>query len=80
MADSAAQTTQMVRWLGRMPAGDASARDGLMRGSHGRSKILPREAACHHGQQSQEKQSESESDFGSDGFLILVGRPIDARS
>jgi hypothetical protein len=80
MVDPTAQRTQMVQWLDRMPAGDASTRDGLIRGSHGRPEILARETACHHGRQSQGKQAESASDFGSDGFLNLVGRRSDARS
>jgi hypothetical protein len=80
MVDPAAQTTHLVPWLDLMPAGDASAPDGRMRGFHGRLEMPAREAACHHEPQSREKRSESVSDFGSDGFLILVGRPIDARS
>ena len=42
MADPAAQTTQMVDWLDRMRAGDAAARDELIRGFQGRLEMLAR--------------------------------------
>ena len=42
MVDPAAQTTQMVQWLDRMRAGDASARDELIRGFQGRLELLAR--------------------------------------
>src|SRR4051794_2268895 len=42
MADPAAQTTQMAQWLDRMRAGDASARDELIRGFQGRLELLAR--------------------------------------
>jgi RNA polymerase sigma-70 factor (ECF subfamily) len=42
MADPAAQTTQMVQWLDRMRAGDAGARDELIRGFQGRLESLAR--------------------------------------
>ena len=42
MSDPAAQTTQMVQWLDRIRAGDASARDELIRGFQGRLELLAR--------------------------------------
>src|SRR3954468_13942995 len=42
MSDPAAQTTQMVLWLDCMRAGDASARDELIRGFQGRLEALAR--------------------------------------
>src|SRR3954468_6291064 len=42
MSDPAAQTTQMVLWLDCMRAGDASARDELIRGFQGRLELLAR--------------------------------------
>src|SRR5437763_7400126 len=42
MVDPTAQTTRMVRWLDRMRAGDASARDELIRGFQGRLELLAR--------------------------------------
>ena len=42
MVDPAAQTTQMVQWLDRMRAGDAAARDELIRGFQGRLEALAR--------------------------------------
>lgn len=42
MVDPTAQTTQMVQWLDRMQAGDASARDELVRGFQGRLELLAR--------------------------------------
>ena len=42
MSDPAVQTTQMVQWLDRMRAGDASARDELIRGFQGRLELLAR--------------------------------------
>ncbi|WP_435011953.1 sigma-70 family RNA polymerase sigma factor (plasmid) [Tundrisphaera lichenicola] len=45
MVDPAAQTTLMVQWLDRMRAGDASARDELIRGFQGRLEALARKMA-----------------------------------
>jgi RNA polymerase sigma factor (sigma-70 family) len=42
MVDPAAQTTQMLRWLDRMRAGDVSARNDLIRGFQGRLELLAR--------------------------------------
>jgi RNA polymerase sigma factor (sigma-70 family) len=42
MADPVAQTTMMVQWVDRMRAGDASARDELIRGFQGRLELLVR--------------------------------------
>lgn len=42
MVHPAAQTTQLVRWLDRMRAGDAAARDELIRGFQGRLELLAR--------------------------------------
>jgi RNA polymerase sigma-70 factor (ECF subfamily) len=42
MADPSAQTTQLVQWVDRMRAGDASARDELIRGFQGRLEALAR--------------------------------------
>jgi RNA polymerase sigma-70 factor (ECF subfamily) len=42
MSDPAAQTTLMVQWVDRMRAGDASARDELIRGFQGRLEALAR--------------------------------------
>ena len=42
MLDPAAQTTQLVQWVDRMRAGDASARDELLRGFQGRLEALAR--------------------------------------
>jgi RNA polymerase sigma-70 factor (ECF subfamily) len=42
MADPDARTTQMIQWLDRMRAGDASARDELIRSFQGRLELLAR--------------------------------------
>src|SRR5690348_11525341 len=42
MADPSAQTAQLVEWVDRMRAGDASARDELIRGFQGRLELLAR--------------------------------------
>jgi RNA polymerase sigma-70 factor (ECF subfamily) len=42
MADPAARTTQLLQWLDRMRAGDASAQDELTRGFQGRLELLAR--------------------------------------
>jgi hypothetical protein len=43
VSDPAAQTTQMVQWLDRMRAGDAAARDELIRGFQGRLEARPQD-------------------------------------
>jgi RNA polymerase sigma factor (sigma-70 family) len=42
MSDAHAQTTQLIAWVDRMRAGDASARDELIRGFQGRLELLAR--------------------------------------
>lgn len=42
MVDPSAQTTQLVQWVDRMRAGDASARNELIRGFQGRLELLAR--------------------------------------
>jgi RNA polymerase sigma factor (sigma-70 family) len=45
--DPGAQTTQMIQWLDRMRAGDASARDELIRGFQSRLESLARKMVGH---------------------------------
>jgi hypothetical protein len=45
MVDPAAQTTQLLQWLDRMRAGDADAREELIRGFQGRLELLARRMA-----------------------------------
>jgi RNA polymerase sigma-70 factor (ECF subfamily) len=45
MSDPSAQTTQLVEWVDRMRAGDAAARDELLRGFRGRLEALARKMA-----------------------------------
>jgi RNA polymerase sigma-70 factor (ECF subfamily) len=42
MVDPCAQTTQLLEWLDRMRAGDADAREELIRGFQGRLELLAR--------------------------------------
>src|SRR5262249_18554091 len=74
VVDPAAQTTQLVPWLDRMPGGDASARRAHAR-PHGRPEILVRETACNHRPQSPRKTGGVGVGFRIVWFLIPYGAP-----